>query len=96
MLITLVDWACWIPALLAISSYVGALLRNRAYLRPMNSLGLLPVGGAVLDVPAIVGGTTPARPWVPASATALLVLLVSFQVVSAFRRRCARPVEAHA
>jgi|SRR6516165_9712624 hypothetical protein len=87
MLVNLVQWTCWIAGLLAIMAYTGAFLRNRPYLRPFNSLGLLLLGGALLGVPTLVKQGLPARPEVAVSVTALLALSVLVQTISAFRRR---------
>jgi hypothetical protein len=92
-----VDWLCPLTALAAIAAYVAALLRNRPYLRPMNSLGLLLIGAALLSLPTVIG-----RPIDPARApyvAYLIVLLVGsalFQGLSAFRRRKRRESDAPA
>ncbi len=95
MLVNLVQWTCWIAGLAAIMAYVFALLRNRPYLRPFNSLGLLLLGGALLGVPTLVAQGMPGRPEVAVSVTALLALSVAVQIAAAFRRRKAgdRPAE---
>jgi hypothetical protein len=82
------DLLCWFGALGAIGAYVAALLRNRPHLRPLNSLGLLLVGGALLGLPTVIGHPMPPgrEPFVIYVAV-LLVASVVFQTVSAFRRR---------
>ena len=88
MLGTALDWICWIAALAAIASYVAALLRNRPYLRPMNSLGLLLVGGALLGMPTLIGHPLPVQhQTIAVSIVTLLVASVIVQIISAFRRR---------
>jgi drug/metabolite transporter (DMT)-like permease len=84
----LLDYACWFTAFAAIGCYVLVFLRNRPHLRPLNALGLLLVGAALLGLPTMIG-----RPIVPAreSITIYIVLLLVasavFQAISAFRRR---------
>jgi predicted lipid-binding transport protein (Tim44 family) len=91
MLGTVIDWICWFSALAAIAAYVAALLRNRPYLRPLNSLGLLLVGGALLGLPTVLGpAIAPQHTAIVIYIVGLLVASVGFQIVSAFRRRSAR------
>ena len=92
---TAVDWICLIAALGSIVAYVMALLRNRPYLRPMNSLGLLLIGGALLGAPTVIGPSVPPEKtlsvlWV----VGLLVASAVFQTISAFRRRKPRAGDA--
>ncbi len=94
MLGNLLDLTCWAFALAAIASYVAALLRNRPYLRPMNSLGLLLVGGALLGMPTLIGHPAPTNPTIAVSIVILLVASVIVQIISAFRRRKPREGEA--
>jgi drug/metabolite transporter (DMT)-like permease len=95
VLSNLLDWTCWIAALAAIASYVAALLRNRPYLRPMNSLGLLLVGGALLGVPTVIGHPVPDKTLtISVSIVVLLVASVIVQIISAFRRRKPREGDA--
>lgn len=96
MLVHLVQYACWIAGLAAFVTYVAVFLRNRPYVRPFNSLGLLLLGGALLGVPTLVGAGMAARPEVAVSVTILMVLSVAVQIVSAFRRRRRSDAEARA
>lgn len=91
---TAIEWLCLTGALGAIFAYVGALLRNRPHLRPINSLGLLLIGGALLALPTVIGRTiAPER----APYVIYLVLLLDasavFQAISAFRRRRQRDLD---
>ncbi len=88
MLSTVLDTLCWLSGFAAIGAYVVALLRNRPYLRPLNSLGLLLIGGALLGVPRLYPHplTPELMPYV-VYIDALLLGSALFQGVSALRRR---------
>ena len=88
MLDPIIDYACWFTAFGAIASYVLVFLRNRPHLRPMNALGLLLVGGALLGMPtAIVHPIADNHQAVTVFVVVLLVASALFQAISAFRRR---------
>ena len=90
-----IDLICFVAALASIAAYVAALLRNRPYLRPMNSLGLLLVGGALLCLPSVIVHPIPAdRVFFVICPVVLLVASAVFQGLSAFRRRKARAGDA--
>ena len=83
-----IDYACWIIALGSIGSYVIVFLRNRPHLRPLNALGLLLVGAALLGLPTVIGNPLPAgRAPITIYIVLLLVASAIFQAISAFRRR---------
>lgn len=89
-LLTIFDYACLIAALAAIGGYVLAFLRNRPYVRPLNSLGLLLIGAALLAAPTVVGwaATSPGAKAGPILYfVGLLVASVVFQMIAALRRR---------
>src|SRR3569623_504621 len=78
-----------------LNCFVAALLRNRPYLRPMNSLGLRLVGGALLCLPSVIVHPIPAdRVFFVICPVVLLVASAVFQGLSAFRRRKARAGDA--
>ena len=88
MISTILDTACWLTGFMAIGAYVMALLRNRPYLRPMNALGLLLLGGALLGVPRLY--PHPVTPQLLPYVIYLSVLLIAsavLQTISALRRR---------
>lgn len=89
-LLTVLDYACLISALAAIGGYVLAFLRNRPYVRPLNSLGLLLIGAALLAAPTVVGWAASA-PGAKAGPilyfVGLLVASVVFQLIAALRKR---------
>src|SRR5215469_2106251 len=88
MLGNILDWVCIFSGLGAIAAYVIAFLRNRPYLRPLNSLGLLLVGGALLGFPTVVGHPLPdGRQAIIVYTAGLMVGSAVFQTISAFRRR---------
>jgi hypothetical protein len=90
------DYACLIAALAAIGGYVLAFLRNRPYVRPLNSLGLLLTGAALLAAPTVVGQAAKApdaRLGPIIYMVALLVASVVFQLIAALRRRKQRAAE---
>lgn len=88
MLAETLDYACWFTAFAAIGSYVIVFLRNRPHLRPLNALGLLLVGAALLGLPTVIGPTVaPAREPITIYIVLLLVASAVFQAISAFRRR---------
>jgi drug/metabolite transporter (DMT)-like permease len=83
-----VDYLCLIAALVSIGAYIVALFRNRPYVRPLNSLGLLLTGGALLGLPSLVGETiAPGETVTVLYVVLLLVASAAFQIISAFRRR---------
>ncbi|HWE44745.1 MAG TPA: hypothetical protein VG407_01845 [Caulobacteraceae bacterium] len=83
-----IDYACWFTAFGAIGTYVLVFLRNRPHLRPLNALGLLLVGGALLGLPtAIVHPIASTHQAVTIFVVVLLVASALFQAISAFRRR---------
>ncbi len=93
LLITL-DWICWIAALAAIGGYVAAFLRNRPYVRPSSSLGLLLTGAALLAMPTLVGmAADEGRPGAIAYVVLALATAVVFQLIAALRRRRPRASE---
>jgi drug/metabolite transporter (DMT)-like permease len=82
------DYACWFTAFGAIGCYVLVFLRNRPHLRPLNALGLLLVGAALLGMPTAIGHPIPpAREAITIYIVLLLVASAVFQAISAFRRR---------
>jgi drug/metabolite transporter (DMT)-like permease len=88
VLADIIDYACWITAFGAIGAYVIVFLRNRPHLRPLNALGLLLVGGALLGLPTVIGHPIPAgREPITVYISLLLVASAVFQAISAFRRR---------
>lgn len=90
LLLNVVDYACLIAALAAIAGYVLAFLRNRPYVRPLNSLGLLLTGAALLAAPTVLGLASEApgaKPIPIFYMAALLVASVVFQLIAALRRR---------
>ena len=91
----LLDYACWLAALVSIGAYVASLMRNRPYFRPFNSLGLLLTGAALLGLPTVIGSDLPDSA-VPHTAYVVLTLIAAaaFQTYSALRRRKARAAEA--
>ncbi|MBX7248729.1 MAG: hypothetical protein K1X35_06690 [Caulobacteraceae bacterium] len=95
-LMPFLDYACLIAALAAIGGYVLAFLRNRPYVRPLNSLGLLLIGAALLAAPTVVGQAAAApgaRIGPIVYIVALLVASVVFQLIAALRRRKQRAAE---
>ncbi len=95
MLSTVLDTLCWLGGFGSIAAYVAALLRNRPYLRPMNSLGLLLLGGAMLGVPRLYPHPMPDSLTVYVVCTEVLLFASAvFQVIPAFRRRKPRAGDA--
>jgi drug/metabolite transporter (DMT)-like permease len=95
-ILMVLDYSCLIAALAAIGGYVLAFLRNRPYVRPLNSLGLLLTGAALLAAPTVVGEAAAASgaKAVPiVYLVALLVASVVFQLIAALRRRKPRAAE---
>jgi uncharacterized membrane protein HdeD (DUF308 family) len=90
-----IDYACWFTAFGAIGCYVIVFLRNRPHLRPLNALGLLLVGAALLGLPTVIGNPMPAgRAPITIYIVLLLVASAIFQGISAFRRRPRQPASA--
>lgn len=91
------DWACLIAALAGIGGYVLAFLRNRPYVRPLNSLGMLLTGAALLAAPTVAGyamaGGAQEGPTV--YMMAMLCASVVFQLIAALRRRKPRSDDAN-
>ncbi len=88
VLADIIDYACWFTAFASIGSYVIVFLRNRPHLRPLNALGLLLVGAALLGLPTVIGHPVPAgRAPITIYIVLLLVASAIFQAISAFRRR---------
>ena len=88
VLADIIDYACWFTAFGSIGCYVIVFLRNRPYLRPLNALGLLLVGAALLGLPTVIGHPVPAgRAAITIYIVLLLVASAVFQAISAFRRR---------
>lgn len=93
----IIDFVCFVAALSGIAGYVLAFLRNRPYVRPLNSLGLLLTGAALLAAPTVAGyamaGGAQQGPTV--YMMLLLCLSVVFQLIAALRRRKPRDGDAH-
>jgi uncharacterized membrane protein HdeD (DUF308 family) len=88
VLADIIDYACWFTAFGSIGCYVIVFLRNRPHLRPLNALGLLLVGAALLGLPTVIGHPVPAgRAAITIYIVLLLVASAIFQAISAFRRR---------
>jgi len=96
-LLDVLDTVCLVAALAGIAGYVLAFLRNRPYVRPLNSLGLLLTGAALLAAPTVAGfaieGGAQVGPTV--YMMGLLAASVVFQLVAALRRRKPRSGETH-
>jgi hypothetical protein len=90
-LLPLLDYACLFAALVAIGGYVLAFLRNRPYVRPLNSMGLLLTGAALLAAPTVLGkaaeGADDKLVGTILYFACLLVASVVFQLIAALRRR---------
>lgn len=92
-----VDFICFLAALAGIGGYVLAFLRNRPYVRPLNSLGLLLTGAALLAAPTVAGYAMQggAQMWPTVYMMGLLCLSVVVQLIAALRRRKPRSGDAH-
>jgi hypothetical protein len=92
---SVLDWLAWLAALAAIFGYVLSFLRNRPYVRPFSSLGLLLTGAALLAAPPIIDAVAQSGRATPiVYALILLVGAVVFQLIAALRRRKPRAAEA--
>jgi len=93
----IVDFVCFAAALAGIGGYVLAFLRNRPYVRPLNSLGLLLTGAALLAAPTVANYATHggAQQGPTIYMMGLLCLSVVFQLIAALRRRKPRSGEAN-
>ncbi|HYE43221.1 MAG TPA: hypothetical protein VEA15_07485 [Caulobacteraceae bacterium] len=85
---SVLDWLAWLAALAAIFGYVLSFLRNRPYVRPFSSLGLLLTGAALLAAPPIIDAVAESGRSTPIVYTLILLVgAVVFQLIAALRRR---------